>query len=59
MPKEEKITQGNDTVKCPKCEAEGAYLVSVQNGKRFVCCKACSKLFQAGMKSGQFTGKIM
>jgi transcription elongation factor Elf1 len=56
---EKMITQGNNTVKCPKCEKEGSYLVSVHNGKQFVCCKACSNLFQAEVKSGQFTGKIM
>lgn len=51
--------QGNNTLVCPKCQKEDAYLVSVSKGTQYVVCKQCSNLIKAEVKNGQFTGKIM
>jgi transcription elongation factor Elf1 len=51
------MVQGNNMLTCPKCEKEDAYLVSVSNGRQFVCCKRCGHLMKAEVKGGQFTGK--
>lgn len=50
--------QGTNAVQCPKCEEGGNYLVTVKNGKQFLCCKHCGQVFNAEVKNGQFTGKV-
>lgn len=53
------MSQGNNTLVCPKCQKEGSYLVSVNKGTQYICCKDCSHLMKAEVKNGQFTGKMM
>ena len=53
------MSQGNNTLVCPKCQKEGSYLVSVNKGNQFICCKECSHLIKAEVKNGQFTGKML
>jgi len=52
------MAEGNNTVKCPKCQEEGSYLVTVKSGKQYVCCKSCSALLVLHVKNGQFTGDV-
>lgn len=51
------MSEGNNTLVCPKCQKEGSYLVSVIKGSQFICCKLCGQLMKAEVKNGQFTGK--
>lgn len=53
------MSQGNNKLTCPKCQKEDAYLVSVNKGSQFVCCKQCSNLMKVEVKNGQFTGKML
>jgi transcription elongation factor Elf1 len=53
-----KMAQGNNTVKCPKCEKEETYLVTVKNGRQYVVCKHCGTMLTVEVKNGQFTGKV-
>ncbi len=52
------MTEGNNTLSCPKCQVEGSYLVSMNKGTQYICCKQCGQLMKAEVKNGQFTGKI-
>lgn len=51
------MSQGHNKLACPKCQTEDSYLVSVNKGNQFVCCKKCGQLLKAEVKNGQFTGK--
>ena len=51
------MSQGNNSLVCPKCQKEDSYLVSVNKGSQYVCCKQCAHLLKAEVKNGQFTGK--
>ena len=53
------MSQGNNALACPKCQKESSYLVSVNKGSQFICCKLCGHLMKAEVKNGQFTGKTL
>lgn len=52
------MAQGNNTVKCTKCENEETYLVTVKTGRQYVVCKHCGNMLVVEVKNGQFTGKV-